>query len=62
MYAVEIYHDKHKLGYIPRTDNKQIAKLLSTGNDCFETRIQWVDGETHPENQLGAIVYVVEKK
>ncbi len=60
-YAVEIYHKKHKLGFIPRTDNKQIAKLLMTGNDCFETRIQWVDGETHPENQVGAIIYVVGK-
>jgi len=60
-YAVEIYHKDHKLGFIPRTDNKHIAKLLMTGNDCFETRIQWVDSESHPENQVGAIVYVVEK-
>jgi len=29
--------------------------------NCFETRIQWVDKQAHPENQVGVIVYVVGK-
>ena len=61
-YAVEIYYKEHKLGYIPRAMNKAIAKLLSVGIDCFEARVQYVDGEAHPENQVGLIVYVVGKE
>ena len=59
--AVEIFHGDHKLGYIPRGVNREISKLLVSGHDCFEARVQWVDGETHPENQVGVIVYVLGK-
>ena len=38
-YAVEIYHEENKLGYIPKGENRQIAKLLITGNDCLSKRI-----------------------
>ncbi|WFS61887.1 HIRAN domain-containing protein [Pseudodesulfovibrio thermohalotolerans] len=27
-YAVEIFHGRTKLGYVPRTDNKHISRLL----------------------------------
>jgi hypothetical protein len=60
-YAVEIWFGEHKLGFIPRGENKQISKLLQAGVNCFETRIQWVDKQAHPENQVGVIVYVVGK-
>ena len=60
-YAVEIYFEDHKLGFIPRGENKHISKLLLAGVDCFETRIQWVDAQAHPENQVGVIIYVVGK-
>ena len=30
-FAVEILHGKTKLGYIPRTDNKHISRLLDQG-------------------------------
>ena len=59
--AVEIHHGAHKLGFIPRAVNREISKLLGAGIDCFESRVQWVDGETHPENQVGVIVYLVNK-
>ena len=61
-YAVEIYYKEHKLGFIPRGMNKSIAKLLMVGHNCFEARVQWVDGEAHPENQVGLIIYVVGKE
>ena len=60
-YAVEIYHEDHKLGFIPRGENRAISKLLQAGVDCFETRLQYIDGEAHPENQVGVIVYLVVK-
>jgi hypothetical protein len=58
-YAVEILYKDFKLGFIPRGENKQISKLLQVGVDCFEARVQWVDGEAHPENQVGVIVYLL---
>ena len=61
-YAVEIYYKEHKLGFIPRDMNKSIAKLLMVGHNCFEARVQWVDGEAHPESQVGLIIYVVGRE
>ncbi len=61
-YAVEICFEDHKLGFIPRRENKQISKLLQAGVNSFETRIQWIEAQAHPENQMGVIVYVVGKE
>lgn len=30
-YAVEIYADRVKLGYVPRTDNKHLSRMLRDG-------------------------------
>jgi hypothetical protein len=61
-YAVGIYYNESKLGYIPHTENKQIAKLLNAGYDCFEARIQWINKDSYPAGQIGIIVYLTEKK
>jgi hypothetical protein len=61
-YAVEVYYKDHKLGFIPRQMNRAIAKLLKAGINCFEARVQWLDGEAHPENQVGLIIYIVGKE
>jgi len=61
-YAVEIYHEENKLGYIPKGENRQIAKLLITGNDCFEARVQWINLDSYPEGQIGIIVYLLSKE
>lgn len=34
-YAVEIFYGRTKLGYVPRTDNKHISRLLRNGVDVF---------------------------
>lgn len=34
-YAVEIFHGRTKLGYVPRSDNKHISRLLRNGADVF---------------------------
>ena len=57
-YAVEIYHGEHKLGYIPRGENKSISKILTTGYNCFESRIQWINNDCYPEGQRGVMVYI----
>ena len=52
-----IYEDTEgedfKLGYIPRTENETIANLLEMGwSDIFECRINKLNPEAHPENQV----------
>ncbi|PZX11795.1 HIRAN domain-containing protein [Breznakibacter xylanolyticus] len=56
--AVAIYFGDEKLGFVPRSDNNEISKLLEMGHDVFETRVQRIDATQHPENQVGVIVYV----
>ena len=41
------------LGYIPRYDNETIATLLEMGwDDIFECRINKINAEVHPEQQI----------
>jgi hypothetical protein len=30
-FAVELWHGKHKLGYVPRSDNRPLSRLLQQG-------------------------------
>jgi hypothetical protein len=58
-YAVAIYYGQHKLGFIPRSENHEISKFLELGyTDLFEVRINRLDSEALPENQVGVIVYI----
>lgn len=61
-YAVAIYYGEYKLGFIPRGENHEISKFIELGhNDIFETRINHLDHDATPENQVGVIVYIKEK-
>lgn len=41
------------LGYIPRTDNKELALLLEMGwSEAFECRISRISPEEEPEEQI----------
>ena len=56
-YAVQVIYTKdgedYLLGFIPRTDNKQIAGFLEMGwEDLFDCRISGINPDTHPENQV----------
>lgn len=57
--AVAIYFKNKKLGFVPRSDNRIIYKLLKVGLNCIETRIQMVDGTNHPEAQVRVVVYLI---
>lgn len=59
--AVAIYYKEHKLGFVPRANNKPIAELLRAGVNVFDARVQRCNPETHPENQVQVIVYVENK-
>ncbi len=59
--AVAVYFGEHKLGFLPRGLNNEVSKLLEMGyHNIFETRVQYLDPTTGPENQVGVIVYLKE--
>lgn len=59
--AVALYYNDYKLGYLPRQENRIIARLLQLGVDCFEARIQQIDPTRNPEEQVGVILYGVKR-
>jgi hypothetical protein len=62
-YAVAVYFQDHKLGYIPRGSNKDIHKFLLLGHDnLFSAKINRVSPDEPPEQQIGVIVKIKEKQ
>ena len=61
-YAVALWFNNHKLGFVPRTMNHELSKFVEMGYaDIFDVRIQRVDPSSHPENQVSVIVYIKQK-
>ena len=61
-YAVAVYYEETKLGFIPSKENKIISQFLQLGYDSlFETRINRVSIDSHPEQQVGAILRILNK-
>ena len=61
-YAVALYYGEHKLGFIPRGTNREIGKLLHFGYDAFTVKINRISPEEHPNNQIGVVVKVKDRK
>lgn len=58
-YAVAVYLEETKLGFIPRTENHEISKFLELGHtDLFDARVNRISPDQDPENQVGVIVYI----
>lgn len=58
--AVAIYFEEYKLGYIPRANNSEIAKLCEQGYaHIFDTRINRISADEHTENQIGVVVHII---
>ncbi|MBL7032265.1 MAG: HIRAN domain-containing protein [Nitrospira sp.] len=53
--AVEIYHEKEKIGYIPRSDNMIIAQLMDKGVD-IKARISGISESGSPNERIGVAV------
>lgn len=46
-------NENYLLGFIPRSDNKQLAAFLEMGwTDIFDCRINSITPDAHPENQV----------
>ncbi len=57
-YAVAIYFNGKKLGFIPRGTNKSISKLLNLGHNIFTAKINRINPADHPEHQIGVVVKI----
>jgi hypothetical protein len=61
-YAVAIYYNETKLGYIPKGENKEISKFLNLGHtSLFEMKINQISMETHTERQVGVLVRIKKR-
>ncbi len=61
--AVELRYKKVKLGYVPRTDNADIALMAFYGHeDVFEARVLQVDPEAEPWRQVRVGIYVTDRR
>lgn len=62
-YAVALYFGGNKIGFLPRSENKEISKLIDQGwDDVFEVCINRITADETPENQVGIVVYVKQNK
>lgn len=60
--AIAVYIEEHKLGFIPRSENKTISLLFEQGyGDIFEAYINRVSPDERPESQIGMVVYVKKR-
>lgn len=60
-YAVAIYYEDTKLGFIPRGDNQLVAQFMDLGyNNIFEMRVQRICPDAHPEKQVWVILRLKE--
>lgn len=57
--AVAIYLGEHKLGFVPRNENRIFYKLLKVGITNFEARVQMIDDKEHPESQVQVVVHLI---
>ena len=57
--AVSVWCGSTKIGFVPRSRNAELAKLLFFGyGRLFEARVQSVDWTQHPEAQLRMTIFL----
>lgn len=58
-YAMAIYFNDYKIGFVPRGNNHELSKFFETGHgDIFEARINSIDPTAYSENRIGITVYL----
>jgi len=58
-YAIEVYIDSNKLGYLPREENKVFARMMDQGMRV-RARIVKIKPEEHPYRRVKAEVFYEE--
>lgn len=61
-FAVALYYEDKKLGYLPQSQNEPVNKVLKAGDDIFEVRIRQKKEDKHPERQIRIVVHVKEEE
>ena len=58
-YAVAIYYQEYKLGFISRNCNHELSKYLDMGyGDIYDVRVNRLNPQAHPEEQVGYIIKI----
>ncbi|MBQ2680499.1 MAG: HIRAN domain-containing protein [Eggerthellaceae bacterium] len=61
--AIKLCYKKRKLGYVPHGKNEQLALMAFYGHKgVFEARVQKVDPEAEPWNQVRVGIYVKDAR
>lgn len=61
-YAIAIYVKNEKIGYIPRENNFEIAKMIDAWYEkIFKIRINRISASEHPENQIWISIFIKNK-
>lgn len=55
-YAIEVFCGNNKLGYLPREENKVIARMMDQGV-TLKARIRNIDPDAHPFRRVKISVY-----
>ena len=57
--AVAVFFGDTWLGFVPRQKNSDLALFMDMGHeDLFVARIQQLNPQAHPEQQVGVVVFV----
>ncbi|WP_319482094.1 HIRAN domain-containing protein [uncultured Draconibacterium sp.] len=56
-FAVEVHYKNRKLGFLPRTDNKIIARMMDQG-EKLNAKIRSIDPDAHPFSRVQVRVYL----
>lgn len=60
--AIALYCGEFKIGYLPKDENECYAVFMDMGwTDVFEVRINKMDPDNHPEQQIGITIFVKER-
>lgn len=58
-YAVALYFEEYKLGFVPRDMNHELSKYLDMGyEDIYDVRVNRLSSDAHPEEQVGFIIRI----
>ena len=60
-YAIEVFRDEAKLGYLPRKENKVIARLMDQGIKA-KARIIRIDPDEDDYRKVKIMVYYEERR
>lgn len=55
-FAVEVFRDNAKIGYLPRSDNKLIARMMDQGVN-LKAKIRNIDPDAHPYRRVKMRVF-----